>query len=150
MATLESINELTLQISRVLKAPRDEVYKAWTDAKVVSQWFAPTNEFTTNVTELDVREGGRYRIEMHAPDGDTYTVTGEYVKVTPPERLVFTWAWEHSDDDAAMLITVELAARGNTTELALTHERLPSENSRDLHNEGWTGCLDRLVELMNG
>ena len=144
MTKAEAVGDFSLQLNRMINAPRSAVFKAWTETDALTQWYAPTDEFKTVVTELDVRPGGCYRVEMHDPDGSVHTVFGEYIEVTVPKRLVFTWAWENSDDGAQMLVTVDLSEKDGGTALSLLHEKLPSENARDLHNEGWTGCLDRL------
>ena len=136
-----------LTINRHFPADRDTVFSAWTTAEALTQWFAPSNDSKTVVLELDVRVGGRYRIEMHEPDG-IHTVYGEYVSIDAPEKIVFTWAWEGSDDDTPMLVTVELREEKGGTAMSLLHEKLPSEHLRDLHNEGWNGCLSRLDALI--
>ena len=133
----------SLTINRHIHADVDTVFNAWTTAEVLTQWFSPSADFRVVVLELDVRVGGKYRIEMHEADG-IHTVYGEYVEIARPDRLIFTWAWEHSDDGARMLVTVELTEQPDGTALKLLHEKLPSETARDLHNEGWEGCLLRL------
>ena len=144
MTASEGATDLILRLDRNFDAPCSEVYAAWTDANALSHWFAPSSEFSVTVTELDVREGGRYRVEMHAPDGNTYTVIGEYVEVIPSSKLVMTWAWENGDPPDEMLVTVELAENGDGTALTLIHEKLPSKESRVLHEEGWVGCIASL------
>lgn len=65
------------------------MFSAWIDAAMISKWFAPAEGFTTTVSELDLRVGGRYRFEMLAPDGETYIAIGEYISITSPAQLVF-------------------------------------------------------------
>jgi uncharacterized protein YndB with AHSA1/START domain len=103
--------------------------------------------------ELDVRPGGRYVIEIKQPDGVFYRGTGTYREVKPPEKLVFTWAWTrtpHSDtagiQPSESLVTVELFARGNATEMVFTHEKFESEEIREAHNKGWIGSFDQLAK----
>jgi uncharacterized protein YndB with AHSA1/START domain len=77
--------------------------------------------------------------------GPTYTLSGEYLEVSPPERLVFTSAWERPDaGDAVSTVTVEFHADGDRTTVILTHSGLRSEESRDSHAGGWNVCLDNL------
>ena len=137
----------SLTVNRNFPAGRDAVFDAWTRAEVLTRWFSPSADFRVVVLELDVRVGGKYRIEMHEADG-VHTAYGEYVEISRPDRLIFTWAWEHSDDGAQMLVTVELTEHPDGTALTLLHEKLPSETSRDLHNEGWDGCLSRLATAL--
>ena len=75
---------------------------------------------------------------------------GEYTEVTPPERLVFTWAWEddHAADSPDTLVTVEFRDLGDMTEVALTHERFGSAESRDQHRHGWSSSLDCLEQAL--
>jgi uncharacterized protein YndB with AHSA1/START domain len=123
------------------------VYRAWTDPEALTQWFAPTDEYRTKVTELDVRVGGRYRVEMHSPEGKIHCVTGTYREVRPPHKLVYTWAWE-GQDMPETVVTVEFLDRGGSTEIALTHELFPTPEVRDEHAKGWTACLGRLVKAL--
>ena len=89
---------------------------------------------------------------MKAPNGEDHTVAGIYREIQSPEKLVFTWAWEsgggcggsEGQGSIETLVTVELIKKGSETEVILTHERFPNVESRDKHNEGWTGCLSRL------
>ncbi len=139
----------TLQMKRVFNAPCEQVFRAWTDAEALSHWFAPTEQHTTRVQELDVRVGGRYTIEMLEPNGETHTVSGEYVLIEPPHRLAFTWRWI-SKQGSQMLVTIELSESDGKTTLLLTHEQIPDIATRDAHEEGWMGCLNRLNALLPG
>lgn len=134
----------TLRIARTLAAPREKVFRAWTDPQALARWFAPGDDFRTTVFELDPRPGGRYRIEM-LEHGRPHRVAGAYVEVRPPEKLAFTWAWESEPEHGETLVTLEFFDRGGATELVLTQERFPTEASRNEHDKGWAGCLDRLA-----
>ena len=87
-ATQES-SEWDLVIIRVFDAPRELVFKAWTDTKHMAQWWGP-NGFTNPVCELDVRAGGAMRIDLRAPNGVVYPMKGVFREVVEPQRLVFT------------------------------------------------------------
>src|SRR3974377_2327336 len=80
--------EREITITRVFNAPRALVFKAWTDAAELAQWWGPKG-FTNPVCELDVRVGGVIRIHMRSPDGSVYPMKGEFREIVPPERLVF-------------------------------------------------------------
>lgn len=146
----------TLQITRTFNAPRDKVFKAWTEPTVLKRWFAPSDDYSTPIAEVNLRVGGRYRIQMKAPDGSVHTVGGVYREIKAPQKLMFTWAWEEEISCAGTgpeaqretLVTVEFHDRGGTTELVLTHEYLPDAAARDKHGEGWTGCLNRLAKIV--
>src|SRR5258708_11000284 len=77
-----------LVLTRVFDAPRELVFKAWTDPKRVREWWGP-HGFTNPVCELDARPGGAIRIHMRGPNGIVYPMTGVYQEVVEPERLVF-------------------------------------------------------------
>ena len=79
--------ERELVITRVYDAPRELVFRAWTDPKHMARWWGPKH-FTNRVEQMDVRPGGAWRIVMCAPDGSEYPAQGVYREIVPPERLV--------------------------------------------------------------
>ncbi|MFQ5657185.1 MAG: SRPBCC domain-containing protein [Candidatus Methylomirabilales bacterium] len=141
--------EATLQLKRTLAAPREKVFRAWTEPDAVKHWFGPPG-YQTSVAEIDLRVGGRYRFGMRQlPDGEVFYNSGTYREVQPPARLVYTWRWERADMDfGETLVTVEFLDRGGETELVLTHELFPNTEERDRHTWGWNGTLDRLVQFL--
>lgn len=147
MATVDATTH-SLQVKRQVDASPKEVYRAWTDRAQVARWFAPSPDFLVVVHQLDPRAGGAYRIEMKAPDGSSHVAVGIYEEVESPHRLTFTWRWEGSPM-ADTLVTVELTAKGGGTEVVLTHTLFQSEEQRDQHTQGWTGCLTQLVALFD-
>jgi uncharacterized protein YndB with AHSA1/START domain len=137
-----------LRIARTLPAPREKVFRAWTDPQAIARWLAPGDDFRTTVFELDLRPGGRYRIEMRE-GGKSHVVAGTYREIRPPERLVCTWRWENEPAHAGeTLVTLEFFERDGATELVLTHERFEDPASRDEHEKGWAGCLGRLARFL--
>jgi uncharacterized protein YndB with AHSA1/START domain len=153
-----SENNIKLQLTRVFDAPRELVFKAWTDANQFTQWFgaAACEGSTLQSAKLDARTGGKYRLQVRKLDGEFFTTVGIYREVKPPERLVFTWQFEKDGsgdefgevEEPEMLVTVEFKARGKQTELILTHERFASAESRDGHEQGWKRCLDQLGKFV--
>jgi uncharacterized protein YndB with AHSA1/START domain len=133
----------SLTVERTLSAPPSRVWKAWTQAEALKQWFAPSDAFKVEVAEADCRVGGRYRIAMTAPDGEVHDVSGVYREVVPNERLVFSWAWRTTPERES-LVTVTLRPAGTGTALTLKHEQLFDEGARDHHREGWIALLGRL------
>ncbi len=110
---------------------------------------------STRYIEFDFRPGGRSRMEIRVPDGHVYRQSVTYREVKPPERLVFTWAWERFSDSGEKveeqdetLVTVEFLERGNSTEVVLTHELFRDTEQRDRHNKGWNGCFDVLANVL--
>ena len=137
----------TLEIRRLIPAARERVFDAWTQAKELDRWSAPSP--MTARAEVDLRVGGRYRIVMRDPDGVERSVGGVYRVVERPSKVVYTWKWEETPR-AESIVTVEFHDRGKETEVVLRHEGLPDADSRARHEHGWKGCLDNLVELVRG
>lgn len=147
MASPTPGTEITLNLRRIFKAPREKVFRAWTDPEELKKWWGPEG-YATASAEVDLRVGGKYRLGMRKlPDGEIFYLSGIYREVRPPERLVYTWRWEAEPDYGETLVTVEFREVKGSTEVVLTHERFPTEKARDDHNRGWSGCLDRLAKL---
>lgn len=139
-----------LEISRVIEAPRDRVYAAWTDPEQLKQWFGPENVKTRELV-ADVRVGGTFRWDIINSEGEEMTMRGEFRELQPDKKIVFTWQWEDDEDweNHISIVTVELYDRDGGTELRLTHEQLPNEESRDGHTRGWESALDKLERLFS-
>ena len=149
MAEKPTSLETSLQVRRTFAAPRQKVFQAWTEPEKLTRWMCRvTDQHSTKLLELDVRAGGRYRLEVTTPEGDPVLLSGTYHEVKPPERLVFTWQWEGDPDFGETLVTVDFYALGDSTEIVLTHERFLNKERRDRHAMGWNGCFDRLKELL--
>jgi uncharacterized protein YndB with AHSA1/START domain len=130
-----------LELSRTLAAPAEAVWRALTDPGALATWFWP-ERFGTKA-EVDLRVGGRYRIDG---PGAGMAAAGEYVAVDAPTRLVFTWRWDGEPDET--LVTYTLTSLGAATELVVRHERFADEDVRDRHAQGWSDCLDRLPDWL--
>jgi uncharacterized protein YndB with AHSA1/START domain len=141
-----------VEIKRTFAAPREKVFAAWTNAEMMARWFGRgrKEQPATQVAELDVRPGGKYRVEIFAADGTAYRMYGVYREVQPPEKLVFTWSSE-TEGFQDSVVSVDFRALGESgfTEVTLRHERLP-EAVREDHRDGWTSCLGTLAELLQG
>lgn len=103
-------------IERIVNAPRDLVWRAWTEADQVAKWWGP-NGFTTTIHEMHVRVGGVWRFIMHGPDGTDYPNKIVYREIVQPERLVY----DHGDDDGndSFQSTVTFVAMGNRTKVTM-------------------------------
>lgn len=146
MATPQRQQETKLEMKHICAAPRERVYRAWTDAKNLGTWFHSSPDDSTVVAELDLRVGGKLRVEMHHRDGAVHKLMGVFKTIHAPDKLVFTWAWE--PDGVESLVTVEFRDLGASTEISLTHEHLPSIEERDKHNHGWIACLQQLDQFL--
>lgn len=133
-----------LDITRTLAFPVERVWRAVTDPVALAAWFWPQRFAPT--ADVDLRVGGRYRIDGPAVG---MAVSGEYVVVEAPGRLVFTWQWDGESTET--LVTIDLTATGDGgTLLALRHERFPDGEAAQQHGQGWHDCLDRLPGWLGG
>lgn len=139
----------TLRLTRQINAPREAVFKAWTDPEALTAWFGPEGVKTRNV-RVDPRPGGQFSLEMYEPD-NVYPLSGTYREVNPPERLVFSWIWGHGElDGLETTVTIELRERDGGTELILLHEGLPTPTANEKHEGGWIGCFNCLERYLSG
>jgi uncharacterized protein YndB with AHSA1/START domain len=141
-------DKVSLEIKRVIKAPRERVYAAWTDPAQLREWFGPENIRTRSIV-AEMRVGGKFRWDLINSEDEEMTVRGEYRELEPNRKIVFTWQFVHDEDweQRDSVVTVELSDCDGGTEVRLTHEQLPSEESRDRHTEGWTSVLDKLEKF---
>jgi uncharacterized protein YndB with AHSA1/START domain len=140
-------NDLELVIDRTFDAPRDIVWKAWTER--MGEWSAPKG-FSIPVGKGDVRPGGKWHASMTGSDGVELKLGGVYREVVPPERLVFTHAWKDANGGSSpeTVVTVVLIDRGNRTQMKFRQTGFDSAGARDGHAGGWGSSFDRLDELL--
>jgi uncharacterized protein YndB with AHSA1/START domain len=135
---------VSLQVTRMIKARRQRVFDSWTKPELMHLWFAPGTMRVTSAS-TDPRVGGAYRIEMRG-DEATNIVTGVYTEIVPNELLSFTWGWQNHPGPESQVTVLFKDVTGGT-EVILTHERLANEESRNKHEHGWKGCLQNLARL---
>lgn len=150
-----------LVITRVFDAPRELVWKAWTEPEHVMQWWGPKG-FTAPVARIDLRVGGEYLSCMRSPEGKEYWSTGVFREVVPLERLVMTDSFADPEGNVVpashygmtddipleMLITVTFEEDDGKTKLTLRHAGLPAGETRDGAGAGWNESLDKLAETL--
>ena len=141
-----TIHSVTLR--RTFAVPRDRVFRAWTEPEQMQLWSGPGPMLNTMV-EVDLRVGGRYRIQMQGPDGKEYRAVGTYRLVDPPRKLVYTWLWETDPTPNETIVTVEFRERDKSTELILTHDLFLSDEQRKGHEDGWNGCLEKFATVIS-
>ena len=133
----------SVTLVRRIKAPAARVYAAWIDPAKVARWWAPAGVQVV-VAEVDPRVGGAYRIRMLGPGGDALEAGGVYLELTPPERLVFSWALTPGSGRRSS-VTVHIKADGPACELTLTHEGDADPDTWANRRVGWGQTLDRLM-----
>jgi uncharacterized protein YndB with AHSA1/START domain len=148
-ATVHPPIDRMLTITRMFDAPRDLVWRAWTDPKHLMSWWGPRAHPAEDV-EADVRVGGRWRHCLRAvEDGSALRHGGVFREVVPPERLVFTFAWEEEGERGIEnVVTVTFAEQGGKTLMTMQQTPFQSFEERDGHQGGWGSAFDRLDELL--
>ena len=142
-------SDKTLRIVRVFDAPIEMVFAAWTVPEQLVQWWGPEGHHVPEY-RIDMREGGAWRTVMRDADGGDHIVSGVYHEISPPNRLVFSWAWETDGERGhETLITIDLRTLGAQTELILTQREFETKESCELHSLGWNSsfaCLDSYLK----
>jgi uncharacterized protein YndB with AHSA1/START domain len=156
-ATLEATptSDRELVLTRIIDAPREKLFRAWTDPELLKQWFAPL-PYTTPHAEMDVRPGGSSLIVMRGPDGNEFPNRGVYLEVVENERIVttdaYTKAWEPSEKPfMTLILTFEDDGGGKTRYTARVRHWTVAD--REMHekmgfHEGWGQCADQLAALV--
>lgn len=143
----------SLYIERTFNTDRDNMFKVWTDPDILMQWFAPEGVITESA-EVDLREGGNYKLILKMPDGEQVQHYGTYRQISPPEKLVFTWILDgqvcegQKSEQSETLVTVEFNSLGDQTRVSLTHDLFLTEKTKEMHASGWNACLDGLLRFL--
>ena len=153
-----------LVIERVFDAPRELVWKAWTDPEMVKRWWGP-RDYTAPVAEIDFRVGGKSLNCMRSSEGQEIWSVGTYREIVPMERFVTTDSFADADGNVVpathygmpedipleMLLTVEFEDLGDgRTKMTLRHEGLPAGEMKEGAGAGWNESFDKLAELLAG
>jgi uncharacterized protein YndB with AHSA1/START domain len=136
-----------LILTRVIDAPRERVFDAWSKPEHVSRWFAPS-PLSLPKCEMDFRSGGKFRMAMRAPDGQEYPFTGTYREIERPSLLV--WVGEFPNGPAEQIRTeIRLEAQGQKTKLTMRQTfsvvTPDTEHATKGAKQGWTATLDQLT-----
>lgn len=134
-------------LTRVLRAPRDLVFRAFVDPERMRHWWVPRG-FAMLSCKLDLREGGAWRMTIRAEEtGAVQTEVGVYREIREPERLAFTHAWVRADGTLTQqtLVTATFVERGNRTEVSFHQEDFATSAACLSHENGWSSSLDQLT-----
>jgi len=143
-----TLQPTALSLTRIIRAPREKVFAAWTEPELLRQWWGP-RRVSCPEAHVDPREGGSYRLANLEPDGSITWISGRFERVRPPEELAYTWEVSILPGEST-LVRVMFLAHPEGTELVLIHERFAVEAVRDMHGEGWGECIDKLEALLSG
>ena len=139
---------LALHLEKVLPAPPERVFAACIEPQKLAEWWGPAG-FTAPSLDLDVREGGRFRITMQPPDGEAFHLRGVFAEVDPPRLLVYSFEWEELDpDDQETVVTLAFLEHREGTRLVVDQRPFATEGRLALHNAGWTESLERLEHAL--
>jgi uncharacterized protein YndB with AHSA1/START domain len=150
-----------LVITRVFDAPRELVWKAWTDPQQLMRWWGP-KDFTSPLSQIDLRVGGKYLFCMRSPEGQDFYSTGVYLIIDPPKEIVFTdsFADENGnvvqashyglDEDHPMelLVTVTFEDMDGQTKMTMQQAGVPLGEIGEQAGTGWNQSFDKLAEIL--
>jgi len=148
-----------LVITRVFDAPRELVWKAWTEPEHFEKWWGP-KDFTAPVVKIDLRVGGKYLYCMRSPGGQDYWGTGVYRKIVGPELLVMTDSFADESGNVVpatyygmsaefpleLQVTVTFEEHEGKTKMTLRHVGIPAGEMKEQTSAGWNGSFDKLAE----
>jgi uncharacterized protein YndB with AHSA1/START domain len=151
-----------LVITRIFDAPRELVWKAWTEPEHLMRWWAPKG-YTSPVCKIDLRLGGKYLNCMRSPEGKEFWSTGVYQEIVPPERLVVTDSFADQDGNVVpashygmgedfpleLQITVTFEEQDGKTKMTLRHVGFPAGQMREMAGAGWNESFDKLAESLH-
>lgn len=161
---MEDVTQETkpLIIVREFDAPREAVWRAWTDPALFARWWGPEH-FTGHVAHMDVQPGSHYHWAMLDPEGNKYWSTGTFHEVVAPERLVFSDSFADADgnvipaaaygmgddfpDETLVTVTLE-ALPGSRTRLTLVNAGVPEGQMREMSSAGWLQSFDKLAATL--
>lgn len=154
MTTPTTSNDRELSFTRIIDAPREKVFRAWTEPELMKQWFTP-RPWTTPVIEIDLRPGGSNFILMRGPDGTEVPNQGVYLEVIPNQKLVFTdaytTAWQPSEKPFITAVLTFEDEGGKTKYTARVLHWTAAD--RETHEtmgfyDGWGKATDQLEALV--
>ena len=153
-AAAPTLADRELVLTRLIDAPREKLYRAWTDPELLKQWFAPL-PYTTPEAQLDVRPGGSNFIVMRGPDGQDMPNRGIYLEVVANERIVFTDAYAGDWDPSqkpfmTVILTFEPEAGKTRYTARVRHWTVADKEAHEQmgFHQGWGVCADQLEALV--
>ncbi|MET1064128.1 MAG: SRPBCC domain-containing protein [Arthrobacter sp.] len=144
----EETGGLVLNLECTLDAPPEEIFRMLTQPTELLKWWGPRG-FKIPEAELNLTEGGRYRFSMTPPEGKPFHLSGEFLEIDPPWRLVYTFHWEEpTPDDRDTVVDLSLGSTGEATLLVLSQGPFLTEERVALHRDGWTESFEKLQAVL--
>lgn len=139
---------LLLRLERSFNSTRARVFSLLTEPAGLARWWGP-HGFTTPDISLSLVVGGHYRFSMKPPEGDLFHLSGKYLEIDPPRRLVYTFSWEEpTPDDRETVVSLSLADAGDATRVTLLQGQFSTEERLALHRSGWTEAFEKLRDVL--
>ncbi|WP_346960372.1 SRPBCC domain-containing protein [uncultured Arthrobacter sp.] len=139
---------LVLNLECTLDVSPEVVFRMLTDPAELVTWWGP-HGFTIPAADLNLTVGGRYRFRMTPPDGEPFHLSGEFLEIDPPWRLVYTFRWEEpAPDDRETVADLSLLSAGDGTRLMLSQGPFLTEERLALHRNGWTESFEKLQAVL--
>jgi uncharacterized protein YndB with AHSA1/START domain len=153
--------KIDLVITRIFDAPRERVWKAWSEPEQMMKWWGPKH-FTAPVCKMDFRVGGKYLFCMRDLNGKDYWSTGIYKEIVPNEKIVWTDSFADENGNVVpgshysmgddfpreMTVTVSFEDENGKTKMTLRHTGMPAGEMSKMAGQGWNEQFDKLVELL--
>jgi uncharacterized protein YndB with AHSA1/START domain len=136
-----------VQVRRRVRASAQQIFDLWTKPDLMVRWMSPFPGVVDCKATCDLRPGGAFSLVMSSGQSSR-EVSGTYVLIERPRKLVFTWSGPLTNH-VNTLVTLELNPSGDETDLVLTHERLPTPAIYEGHTRGWGNILDHLAEVVS-
>ena len=137
-----------VKLHRVIAAPTEKVFKAFTDPDAYASWLPPYG-FVAKVYEMDVKVGGKYKMSFtNFTTGNGQSFGGEFLEIKPNELIKYSDSFDNPDLPGEMITTVNLKAVSCGTELSITQDGIPSAIPVEMCYLGWQDSLDKLKKLV--
>lgn len=139
---------LVLELKCLLEGPPPQIFRMMTEPTEVARWWGPQG-FSTPEIELDLKVGGGYRLAMQPPVGELFHLSGEFLKIDAPGRLVYSFRWDEPEpDDRETVVMLTLDAVGTATDVSLSQGEFATAARLALHRSGWMESFAKLRALI--
>ena len=136
-----------VELTRVFDAPISRVYEAWTSADAIKAWFGPPSCKVLSA-DWDPAAGRSFRIEVSTDEMGDMAAIGTFREIETGKKIVMDWNWEGDSQDYQSRLCVSFREVDGGTELRLVHDGFAQKESRDNHEGGWLGTLEKLATFL--